>query len=372
MEMRRKVQNWDTLQGNTCYSGSKLDPQYLIHGDIKRELKYATSSVMNIVQRTMSNLKLHRVPNVYRRYRGTVGKEYIFDLQLEGNGKLMEKRVSLIFPHNRLILTNESWPGPKSLLVNFVVPLDGLNRARVARFQRAYHNICVKKKENCRLIYVIFSSVNNDKRFLKAYLTRFKRRHSTFNYEFIAGEGAFDLAMAYDLGMSVLRDNELAFIATIDLNIADHFLKRCRLNTRQGSVVYYPEIFRYYDMQYVYRGKWHPRHYDYVRQHGRWITNGVACLFKSDYVTIGGYRAIAQWQVDPSILQTRLNNTLEVMVAPEPGVSKWYEAGHCDSSLPPALFSSCLSTQSDNLADRTSLASYLLQLEGKCSYNHKS
>ena len=372
-EVRRKVINWDSVAGHTIYNSWELDPQALVHGDLSRELKYATNVAMELVRAETPNVVLHNVASLYVRYRGSVGREFMFDLELNRTkGEVLQRRVSLLMPHDDQVLLDTPVTISKGNLVqvNFIVPLNGLDRKKVAKFQRTYYNLCVKRTDNCRVMYVIFSSSVSDVNFMRGYLSRFQRRHSKFIYEYIVGEGRFEMEKAYSLGVSKLKDTELAFIASVDLSLADHFLTRCRANTARGSRIYYPEVFSYYNMPYVYRGKWHPRNYEYARMHGRWATHSVGCLYKSDYTAIGGYGTLKHWEFEPPT--SLVHGTLEVMRAPDPGISHWYEATKCDSNLPPNQFSSCLSRQSDNLADRLSLAGYLLALEEKCGDNHKT
>ena len=379
-EIRRKVVSWETVTNRKIFNSWNLSPQAAVHGDLGKEFQLVTTAAVDILRKEIPGLILHSVTNIYVRYKGTVGKEFILDLTVinGSNSNLIERRISLLFPHKReLVLKNNpalkpppKVPASNLTLVNFIVPLDGLTRKKVAKFQRMYYIMCVRRSENCRLIYVIFSTVAADVSFMRTYLVRFKRRHSKFMYEYLVGDGEFDLMKAYDLGLSKLDDGDLAFIASPDLSVADHFLGRCRTYTSRGSKIYYPQLFMYYNMPYVYRGKWHPRNYDYSRLHGRWATHAIVCAYKSDYVAIGGYETLKQWEMDPSSLHSPAMGSLEVMKAPDPGISHWYEATHCDSKLPPDQFSRCLSTQSDNLADRLSLAGYLLSLEAKCGDKH--
>ena len=369
-EIRRKVEMWNTVTGHKGYDSWNISPQELVHGGLSKELKHATSVAVNVVTKERPDLNLHNVENIHMRYRGTVGREYILDMKFnssKGEPKLVEKRVSLVLPHTEEMIVNlRPIHSQIDTQINFIVPLNGLNRKKTAKFQRNFYTLCVRKTENCRVVYIMFSSSSSDVNFMKTYLVRFKRRHPTFNAEYVVGSGKYEPAKAYNLGLSKLNSTDLAFIATIDLNVAQHFLTRCRTYSERGQKMYYPELFMYYNMPYVYRGKWHPRNYEYSRLHGRWATHAVMCIYKSDYTQLGGYETFKKWEVDPSLVQAVQAGGLEVIQAPDPGVSHWYTATHCDSNLPPDQFSRCLSTRSDNLADRLSLAGFLLSLEEKC------
>jgi hypothetical protein len=369
-EMRRKIEHWDTVTGHTKYNSWSLSPQELVHGALSKELKHVTDAAVSVATRDSPDLQLVNVANLYVRYRGTVGREFILDLELNrSEGEVVEKRVSLLLPHAKDFSMQVNHLEPQSSLarVNFIIPMNGLHRKKTAKFQRNFYTVCVRRPENCKVIYVMFSSSNSDVNFMRTYLTRFKRRHSKFVYDYVVGSGKFNMTEAYRLGLSKLNNTELAFIASIDVSLADHFLTRCRSNTQPGSRLYYPEVFMYYSMPYVYRGKWHPRNYDYSRLHGRWATHRIMCAYKPDYEAIGGYNSIKQWEVDPGSIQSSVPASMEIFIAPDPGISHWYEPMFCDSNLPPDQFSRCLSTRSDNLADRISLAGYLLSLENKCS-----
>lgn len=370
-EMRRKVVHWETVTGHTVFDSWNLSPQELVHGGLSKELKHVTDAAVSVAKRDAPGLQLVNVANVYVRYRGTVGREFMLDLELNGSGgeEVVERRVSLLLPHAKDFSLKVGHVESQGTLtrVNFIIPLNGLNRKKTAKFQRNFYTMCVRRVENCRVVYIMYSSSNSDVSFMRTYLARFKRRHSKFAYEYVVGKGKFNRTEAYNLGLSMLNDTELTFIASVDISLADHFLTRCRAHTRTGSQLYYPELFMYYNMPYVYRGKWHPRNYDYSRLHGRWATRAIVCIYKSDYTRLGGYETFKRWEVDPGLIQPSLPGSMEVFKAPDPGISHWYEATQCDSRLPPDQFSRCLSTRSDNLADRLSLAGYLLSLEAKCS-----
>ena len=367
-EIKRKIVHWDSVAGHTIYNSWKLDPQALVHGDLSKELKYAANVAMELVKAETPNVELHNITSLYVRYRGSVGREFIFDLELSRTkGAALQQRVSLLMPHDDQVLLDTPVIISKENLVqvNFIVPLNGLDRKKMMKFQQTYYNLCVGGTENCRVLYIIFSSNVNDVNFMRRYLSQYQRRFSKFIYEYVVGKGKFEMGKAYSLGMSKLKDTELVFIASVDLSLlTSDFLSRCRTNTARGSRIYYPEVFAYYNMTYVYRGKRHPRIYKHTRMHGRWATHSVGCLYKSDYTAVGGYRAFKHWEFEPPT--SLVHGTLEVMQAPDPGISHRYEATKCDSNLTLNQFSSCLSRQSDSLADRRSLAEYLIALEEKC------
>ena len=365
-EMRRKVVNWDTIVGNSLYTSWNMSPDSVVDRQLSQEIQYVTDISVSLVKAQVPKAGLERVTNMYARYRGTVGREYIVDMVFRVKDKFMEKRISLLLTHSDPILVEDSRDNFNSIIINFIVPLDGVVRTKMAKFMRAYEIICIRTKENCRIIFVLLSQNTNDHSFLKTYLVRFKRRHSQFSYELSVAKEGFDKTKAYEIGISYLKDEDLVFLGGgSSFSIAGPFLGRCRANALRGKQIYYPEIFRYYNMKYVYRGRWKPRRYDFSRTHGHWATSGVACLYKSDYSAIGGYATIGKWNTDP-LIPTKLHEKLNIMIAPDPGVTHWFEDSRCDSKLSPAQFSTCMSQRSDDTADRTSLASYVLFLEQKC------
>lgn len=373
-ELRRKVVNWDIAIGNTLYNDKNFEPRDLVYGAMSEQLHYVTSVAMEILREKVPDAELRNIANIYIRYKGTVGQEFILDLELirtgkRGNDSSFEKRVALLLPHQpQMTFLDSSGPigDTTKTRINIITPLDGLNRRKVSRFQRFYYGLCVKKKRNCRLVYIFYTDSKKNIQFMKDYLNRYSRKYTLFKYEFVTGTGSFNKTKAYNLGMSVLKDDELALLADLDLGISDSFLNRCRLNTIRGRRMYYPDIFKYYDMYYVYRGRWRPKHYDYIRQHGHWSKYSTICLYKSDYTTIGGIEEISRWEIESEKLRFPVNGSLEVIQAPDGGVSHWYEEMKCDTNMPPAQFSNCLTRRKDDLADRSNLANYVLSLENKC------
>lgn len=373
-DLRRKVSNWDIVVGDTLYNSKNLEPQDMVYGTLSEELHYVTSVAMEVLRKEISDVELHNIANVYIRYKGTVGREYILDLELirtaEGRNRgSFERRVSLVLPHqpDMVFMNDNSTIGNTSeIVINIITPLDELNRRKVSRFQRFYYGLCIKKKLNCRILYVFYTDSTRNVRFMKDYLVRYARKYPLFKYEILIGIGKFDKTKAYNLGASILKDDELMLIADLELGMADDFLNRCRQNAIRGHRIYYPDIFKYYDMHYIYRGRWRPKHFDYIRQHGHWTKHNTICLYKSDFTTIGGFATVQKWEIESYSLRYLLKGGLEVIQAPDAGVSHWYEERTCDSSLPPAKFSNCLTRRKDDLADRTNLANYVLALERRC------
>ena len=77
----------------------------------------------------------------------------------------------------------------------------------------------------------------------------------------------------------------------VDLNVERAFLQRCRRSAIQGKMVYFPEMFKLYNMKYVYRNCTPPKTFGLNRKHGFWeyytlYSYGMACMYKSDYSTM--------------------------------------------------------------------------------------
>ena len=373
-DVRRWIDIWDIAMGNNIYSGKNIEPQELVYGWMTEELHYATSVAMELVKQEDSNLELRNIANSYIRHKGTVGQEFILDLELvklgEKSEKSLFKRVALLFPfHQEFQFMNNTMVVKKlNPIINLIVPFSGaLKRRKLTAFIKVCYHLCVNMKGNCKIVFVLFESVGRRIQVIKKYINRYGQKYSRFVGPIVHDTGQFDQKKGYDLGLSLLSDDDLAVLMDLEIRLTTNFLGRCRQYAIRGHQVYFPDIFRFYNMKYVHpKVKWSLRHFSFIRNHGHWAKHSLLCLYKSDYMDLGKFNQISKWEMQPELIPSTSKGGLNVIQSPDPGVSHAYGETKCDSSMPSAQFSFCLTQRRDDLGDRTVLANYALSLEEKC------
>ena len=366
---------WETISTKWVYTSGTVVPVQDIHGEMQLELEYVTKKAVDHINQQESALfKFQKIDNGYIRYSGTRGREYVLDLSLYGQEGNIQRRVNLLWPHMpQLLVLPDTGLDKKDTYINFVVPLNGVG-TRFSEFLKVYERVCLMNGENVRLVLAVYGK--DDQISVRKSVQEYKEKYPGSKFRLVYGEGQFSRGRALDRGLSVLNGNELAFICDVDMTFDLSFLRHCRLNTIQGSRVYYPEFFKYYNMDYVYRFKRKPQTYNIRREHGHWATYsyGMLCIYKSDYTAIGGFdTSIVGWGgEDVELFRKVLSRKLEILKAPDPGLTHRYHDKVCSSHLEPHQFSTCIRSRNEGLADRMQLAEYILYLEDIHGITHRT
>lgn len=366
------VMSWEISTGNVIYNSEETDPLKRIPKSTVQEIEYILNRTMAILGRAVPV----RLYNVYRRYLGIAGREYILDVELVeggerregGEGRTVEKRVSILLPHleNLFQIDVRDFPSVERA-VQFVIPLSRVNQ-RLYDFLTMYEELCLNTMEQCRLNLVVYGT--EDRKLIGQRLATLRAKYPSASLQLIAGHGKFSRGRALEVGIATISPNDLIFICDVDMEIKAEFLRRCRRNTIRGESVYYPQFFKYYKMEYVYRFTKMPWGRGISRQHGHWATYsyGMLCIYKSDYDSAGGFDSnIEGWGgEDVEFAQRVLRSQFEIMRAPDPALSHRYHDKVCNTNLTPTQFAQCISSRNEDLASRTRLAEYVFYLEERC------
>ena len=371
-----EVRGWNVVNPTSSYYSHRLEPREWYDGELKLEVE-STAQQATVLQRKLHvhNSTYVRVDYGFFRYLGIRGKELILDVEIKnGNGKKEIQRMHVLRPHQSVPLVLED-AGPESMnkMIDFIVPLSNVN-SRFAEFMKIYEYLCLRVKENCRLNLVLYGK--EDRVTIQSTLKDYQNRYPKAQFNIIYGNGEFSRGRALHLGISTLKPSALAFTCDVDMTIERSFLDRCRRNAIEGRRVYYPEVFKYYNMDYVYRFQEHPKFgYAINRNHGHWCTYGygMLCIYKSDYDTLGGYNTkIMGWGgEDIQLAEEVISKGLEVMRAPDPALSHRYHPKICSNKLSKDQYYQCVSSRNEDIADRRRLADYIYYLENKCNKQKK-
>ena len=367
---RYEVVAWSYMTPRGVYQSTTIVPVYAAGGELREEINFILNKVISTVNlREATEWIVWRFISCHLRYSGTRGREYVLDVILEEKRERRRKRRRwrVLRPHGPgLVLHEDSGEGVLTKTVNIIVPISRVG-SRFNEFLLNYERQVLLENQNAALILVVFGSEVES---VNHTMTLYQARHPGADFTVVTGEGSFTRSVGLDTGMSHIEDSELAFICDVDMTFDASFLDRCRLNTVQGSRVYYPEFFKYYDMDYVYRFKRRPAELGIKREHGHWASYsyGMACMYKSDYLASGGFdTGITGWGgEDVDLFERVLKTGIEVLKAPDPSLRHRYHEKTCSLSLSREQFINCISSRNEGLADRMQLAEYVYYLEDKC------
>lgn len=362
--------SWDFFDKGALYNDRSIYPShsFRVMEPRKREMKALNVEVTKEASRQYGKpLRFRKIIGGYTRYSPLVGVEYIMDavfLDRSTMNGAVHLRVGLVQPlAPNYIAQHET--SDSSAIVNVIMPVSNVE-SRFAGFLEMYENVALKNHEAARLILVTYGE--EGVAFVNKVMQPYIERNADFKFTIVKGEGAFTRSQSIHLGMTQLGDADLAFVCDVDMEIKNHFFNRCRRNPVQGKRVFFPEFFKTYNLDFVNRHKDGTPPKDFIiRSYGHWASYsyGMMCIFKSDYLAVGGMKMdIVGWgDEDVEFYERVLGKSLEVIRAPDTGLfHRWHEK-ECPATLPATQYQHCLSSRAENLADRMELANYIFELQ---------
>ena len=370
-------QSWEYFDATTIYNDEMMQPGYWLRMQKNRkyELQLMLGKMMQVASQQHGRyMKFRKVKNGWVRHNPMRGNEYIIDAEFsEGrNGKVVEQRISLVRPLaiNYIPLEENS---DTQTPIHFVVPITNVND-RFKEFMSMYENKFLKTGERVKLVLSVYG--DTDVMFVRKVLVSYRKKYPEMSITIVEGKGQFSRGKALHLGMTKLYSEDLAFLCDVDMTVEEGFLDRCRKNTIRGKRVYYPEFFKFYNLDYVYRNSKPRLRFVLKRLNGHWAyySFGMLCIYKSDYESVGGMNTnIVGWgEEDVNFFDRVLKKRLEVLRAPDVSLKhRWHEK-HCPSTLSEKQYKHCLSSRAENLADRIELANYIYEHNMQIKYSTES
>ena len=310
-------------------------------------------------------LKLKEIQYYYVLRHGLKGYRYVIDAIFHPPGKSSERvglRVDLLRPLSKEIIVKPS-KSDDSETVNFVIPVGNVVD-RFLAFLETYENEMLFHRENVHLIVVVYGE--KDTNTVKQKISVLAAKYPSFKYTVVEGGAGYSRSRAFEKGMAKLKKDDLAFLCDVDLNVRRIFLQRCRRSAVQGKMVYFPEMFKLYNMKYVYWDsvlKIGSRNPGINRKHGFWeyYSYGMACMYKSDYSTMD--QSLMGWGgEDVDFITKTLKKKLEVFRAPDTSLIHRWHSNPCKTRNKDSHWH-CIYSTMRTYGDRIQLAKYVLHLE---------
>ncbi len=247
--------------------------------------------------------------------------------------------------------------------ITFLVPISHVTD-RLEEFFTMYEQVALAENEITILALVVFGK--EDVKHCNSKANALSIKYPNAKFIIIEGSGQFARAKALDIGMKALDSNSLVFICDVDMNVDQSFLNRCRKNTIKGQQVYYPEVFKWYNKDYVYKFRMRPLRQQIARDTGQWAhyAYGMVCIYQSDYIVTGGFDTkIVGWGgEDVKFYENILKANLQVIRAPDPSITHRWHDKKCYYN-DHKRYQDCLHSKAEALADKRELARYIFEIE---------
>ena len=361
------LQSWEYFDNTAVYDDQNLNMVFWRTSSKQRslEIQEALNDAVRITSQQLGKtLKLDRLINGYVRYNPTRGYEYIIDAHYiqtcsKCSKKPITRRISFVRAPSEAVPVYDKEGSNE--IVNIIIPISNVNE-RLQEFMEKFENVFLKGKDYVHLVLVVYQeNIQTVESTAEHYRSKYKSARITI----LKGEGTFSRAKALDYGMSTLKDNDLAFFCDVDITVERSFTGRCRRNTIRGQRVFYPVVFKLYNSQYAYPHGPKPTRTHINRQNGHWFyySYGMLCMYKSDYVAVGGLDTkITGWGLeDVLFFKAVLKSKLEVFRSPDPALTHRWHSSSCPDTLSAEQHSDCLGSLYEGVADKKELAQYIYE-----------
>lgn len=296
--------------------------QYPIGWQLHSEL----TSVLNTLHdylRVGGRGSVHNLLDGYVRYNPLVGREYIL---LVKTSKQVNKSFRLTRGLSALVSVAEHEVSTSQPTVHVLLPLADVNEL-FEEFLKNYAQFGLRYKENkLHLIIVIFS--DHQKEQIEGAISRVTMDTVPASVTIVTSNGKYNRLRGVEDGVASLQGgNSLIFLADVSVRFGPGFFRRCRANTILNHQVYFPTAFWLYnadqEMQVFRESAPQPSSWS-----GEWVGYSffLVCLFKEDYVSVGGY---SNTKFSVTLFERLSKSHLEVVQAPDPGLFHLWSTRTC-------------------------------------------
>uniref|UniRef100_A0A8D0E1B2 Hexosyltransferase n=1 Tax=Salvator merianae TaxID=96440 RepID=A0A8D0E1B2_SALMN len=417
---RNEVIEWDFLTGKLLYTmAENQPPKQNINGVLRAALDDTVMQVMEMINENSKSrgrlIDFNEIQYGYRRIDPLHGVEYILDLLLlykrhkgrkvtvpvrrhaylqqlfskpffKEEEELDVRRLvenvdsemqSFAFLSNSLKFFSsfqdaKEIAGSSDKKIHILVPLTGRYDIFL-RFMENFEKICLVSKQNVKLVVILFNSDQDSSRHTEL-INAYRNKYPMADMTIIPMSGVFSRGLGLERASSQFDNDTLLLFCDVDLIFTLDFLHRCRANTIQGQQVYYPIIFSQYDPKVIYGGN-PPVDSDFVftKKAGFWRDYGfgITCIYKSDFVSVGGFdTSIQGWGLEDVDLFTKvITSGLKAFRSQEVGVVHIFHPVHCDPNLDPKQYKMCLGSKASTFASAMQLAEIWLEKHLGIRYN---
>ena len=376
---RHDLPEWMFFDEDKIYINNNDHPVVGKTGEFNEKLKSLIRDIKSVLQkRKKMPVAAVKILSGFFRENSHRGKEILVDIEVndyhfnqgEVQQTTLNRRVELVQPVPRSLYINIEAISVSDVL-NIIVPLvsgDNISQ-RISNFLNQYKAAILEKTQDARLLMVTYGAealaVAN--RQVEGYLKRYPDAKMTI----VPVQGEYSHLDAIKQAAAEIPSKELMYISDVDTAFRSDFIMRCRKTAIHMFRVYLPVPYQLYNASYTYRVKQRPNILFISREAGFWDGEnyGHMCMYRSDFLAAERAAQVAQESLPPNspdyLVAGFMKQGLQVLRAPDPGLTRSHWPKICPSSLDHTSREKCLHWHEDNLADRRDLAIYMLDLSKK-------
>ena len=376
---RHDLPEWMFFDEDKIYVNNNDHPVVGKTGEFNEKLKNLIRDIKLVLQkRKKVPVGAVKILSGFFRENSHRGKEILVDIEVnnyhfneaELQQTTLSRRVELVQPVPRSLYFNIEAVYVSDVL-NIVVPLvsDADISQRVSNFLEQYKAAILEKTQDARLLLVTYGAAA-----LKAangQVERYLEHYPDAKMIIVPVQGEYSHTDAIKQAVAEIPSKELMYISDVDTTFRSDFIMRCRKTAVHMFRVYLPVPFQLYNASYTYQVKQRPSVLFVSRETGFWDSEnfGHMCLYRSDFLAAEKAAKVAEGSLPPNspdyLVAGVMKQGLQVLRAPDPGLTRAHWPKICPSSLDRTSREQCMHWHDDNLADRRDLAIYMLQLSKK-------
>ena len=335
---------WSFFSKDVYYDVSAVAPRYPLKLSFQAEVNHLQKLLQKYFTRKddTRDYALEEIVYGYARFLSTTGREFVLRIKLvhkENSGKVRFISVRLLRQFSPDISIAEI-PTP-TRTVNVVLPLP-LVDDRFKEFVSSFVQQGLRKKLPLSLVVVVFSVADADsvEKVVKVFTRGFPKTLVTI----AVAEGQYSFLHAVEVGISVLNQKDLIFVANVRMRMTQDFWTRCRENTEPGRQAYFPIPFSTYESDYRTVIVTDTDSYSISHWTGQWAFYSFSsfCIIKQDYTDVGGYRD-SQYSAD--FFERLTHSSIQVFQAPDPGLYQFWTGRTCNDLDTKSRKLACLALQ---------------------------
>ncbi|KAG1650374.1 Chondroitin sulfate N-acetylgalactosaminyltransferase 1 [Nymphon striatum] len=319
----------------------------LIEKDIKQSIKTALNTLNSDRKEKILGAN-HFFDGIYR-HDPTIGSNY--ELNFRDNADSQEVlTVKLFRPYDSITTTAKRVRTFKKATINVVVPLSGRNE-RFRMFLDNFAEIAIQTDKRVFLTVVYFGQDGLQE--VRHVMTNISKQNNFKKMRLLTLNETFSRARGIQVGIDYWKKGDvIIFVCDVDILFTVDFLDRCRLNSIIGERVYFPILFSQYNPTIVYNvtGKIvNINEITISKDFGFWrdIGYGMSCMFRSDFLNIGGidYESSTWGGEDVFLYRKFTKSKLEVIRSIDPGIMhSWHDKTCFKDNLGPK-YNSCIGSK---------------------------
>ena len=332
--------HWKFFTRDMLFDISGISPRCPLKLSIQAELNHIHKLLRKYFshKRDMSDYTLEEMVYGYMRFLPTTGREFQLRVKFVHKDSAHDVKFRTVRLLRRLSpVISLSVDVTESRTIHVLLPLLAVDD-RFREFLRNFVQQGLSKGITLSLVVVLFNEMEAD--LVEAIVMQFTRGFPKAVVTIVIAEGKYSFLQAIDMGVSVLKNDDIVFVTDVNMRVKSDFWDRCRENTKLGTRTYFPVPFSAYVSDYTISIVNKTFTYPINEWTGKWTYYSFRtfCIVKQDYVAVGGYEGV---KFSVEFFERMIHSNLQVFQSPDPSLYRFWPLRTCGHLTSAAKIKAC-------------------------------